>query len=66
MTPGQNYELIGVISKGLLKKENRACLGEKASPSDLYVRITLQLDWIYNNAIDGFKTCPRSNGRRRL
>jgi len=66
VTPGQNYELIGVaMAVEMTEVGNPACYGEERSPSDLYVRVTLHLDWIYDNAIDGFKTCPRSNGRRR-
>ena len=66
MTPGQNYELIGVAMAVEMTEveENPACYGEERSPSDLYVRVTLHLDWIYDNAINGFETCPRSNGRR--
>jgi len=51
ITPGQNYELIGVTSFGM------DC-GDTDFPG-VYARVTEQLDWINRNAINGFETCPR-------
>merc|ERR1719430_1756785 len=49
-TPGQNYELIGVVSFGI------GC-AEKDFPG-VYARTTAALDWIYTNAMP-FETCSR-------
>merc|ERR1712088_431569 len=48
--PGQNYELIGVVSFGI------GC-AEKDFPG-VYARTTAALDWIYTNAMP-FETCYR-------
>jgi len=52
VTPGQNYELIGVTSFG----------GPPDLPSlpEGYARITAQLDWIKSETIADWKTCPRT------
>jgi secreted trypsin-like serine protease len=49
-TPGQNYDLIGVVSFGI------GC-AEKDYPG-VYARTTAALDWIYTNAMP-FETCSR-------
>merc|ERR1712183_853321 len=53
-TPGQNYELIGVVSFGI------GC-AEKDFPG-VYARTTAALDWIYTNAMP-FETCSRDAQR---
>merc|ERR1719447_2385570 len=49
-TPGQNYELIGVVSYGI------GCA--EADFPGVYARTTAALDWIYTNAMP-FETCSR-------
>jgi len=49
-TPGQNYELIGVVSFGI------GCA--EADFPGVYARTTAALDWIYTNAMP-FETCSR-------
>jgi len=51
VTPGQNYDLIGVVSWGW------GCAD--ANYPGVYARVTEQLSWINNNAINGYTTCPR-------
>ena len=53
VVPGQNYELIGVVSSGV------SC----ADPEfpGVYARVNNQLDWIRETTAQGWSSCPRSS-----
>ena len=51
MTPGQNYELIGIVSWG------KGCA--EADFPGVYARVSKQLDWIRETTATGWSTCPR-------
>jgi len=58
VTPGENFELIGVVSWSKQQKDLAPCSAWDTSPH-VFARVTEQLAWINAIAIDGFQTCPR-------
>ena len=53
VTPGQNYELIGLVSIG-----TRGC-GIYKESSDYFARVTFALDWIKEKLTESDEPCPR-------
>ena len=51
-TPGENFELIGMLSWGLGSCEDH-------SYPEVFARVSTVLDWIASTTFDSWSTCPR-------